>query len=463
MANRSKRFSGDEASFSIRHDGFSERSALCFRASRHDGLAHSSRKQRNGLCTLQSSRFGPFHRSSAQRVCRGKARSVWFCTLLVGSMAGWPLHTQERETRPRFGISTTAVVVDVVVRDRKSVPVSGLTIPEFEVYEDGIRQSITSLEELVWPPRTSPMSSAASPPPSSAESAQRSATGMAPIVVALVFEELGPSSLRLATSAAFKFTVESLAPETYVAVFGLDRAIHTLSPYTDDRAVLSKALQAVGLHPGRPLERAGDVPSAEHGSALPGQPVRSTAEENQFIRGHATLSGLEAVVQSMASFQGRKAIVLFSEGLALGADPRGAGTPDSGIADNRWEHLLRVVDRANKNYIAFYTFDAGGLRAQNPSAAAKYSMRLSPFGVEPYVGLETIARETGGRYFGNTNDLARGLNSMTEDLRHYYLLAYSPTNLRTTGEYRKIEVKVTRRGVSVVHRRGYRATNDMSR
>ena len=96
-----------------------------------------------------------------------------------------------------------------------------------------------------------------------------------------------------------------------------------------------------------------------------------------------------------------------------------------------------MVDRANKNYIAFYTFDAGGLRAQNPSAAARYSMGLSPFGLEPYVGLETIARETGGRYFGNTNDLATGLNSMTEDLRHYYLLSYSPTNPRTNGKYRR--------------------------
>jgi VWFA-related protein len=379
------------------------------------------------------------------------------------SVVAFAAHAQVREAQDRFGISTTAVAVDVVVRDRNWTPVTGLSSGDFALYEDGVRQTITSLEEVGTRQRPPGASETAIGRANSPQSEQSAGVGSPPLVVALVFEELGPSALRLAHSAASSFTAASLAAETYFGVFTLDRVSHTASPYTNDPALLSKALHAVSLSAGRPIQRAGDVPSAEYGGGHPGQAVRSTADDNQFIRGNATLAGLEAVVQSIESYPGRKAIVVFSEGLALGADPRGAGTPDSGLADGRWDRLLGVVDRATKRHIAFYTFDADGLRAQNPSAGARYSMGLSPFGVEPYVGLQALAEETGGRYSDNTNDLATGLTRMATDLRHYYLLAYFPTKLQADGRYRRIEVKVNRRGVSVLHRKGYRATNDSPR
>ena len=38
--------------------------------------------------------------------------------------------------------------VDVVVRDRHGNPVSGLTKDDFEVYEEGVKQTITNLYEV---------------------------------------------------------------------------------------------------------------------------------------------------------------------------------------------------------------------------------------------------------------------------------------------------------------------------
>ena len=50
----------------------------------------------------------------------------------------------QQPAEPRFSASTTAVVVDVVVRDKQKHPVAGLTADDFTVFEDGKRQEMTS-------------------------------------------------------------------------------------------------------------------------------------------------------------------------------------------------------------------------------------------------------------------------------------------------------------------------------
>src|SRR5215207_2752800 len=51
-----------------------------------------------------------------------------------------------------FTTSTTAVVVDVVVRDGKGAPITDVKPSDFELLEDGARQRITSVE-LIAPGR----------------------------------------------------------------------------------------------------------------------------------------------------------------------------------------------------------------------------------------------------------------------------------------------------------------------
>ena len=50
----------------------------------------------------------------------------------------------QQPAEPRFSASTTAVVVDVVVRDKQDRPVAGLKADDFTVFEDGKRQEVTS-------------------------------------------------------------------------------------------------------------------------------------------------------------------------------------------------------------------------------------------------------------------------------------------------------------------------------
>jgi hypothetical protein len=77
-------------------------------------------------------------------------------------------------------------------------------------------------------------------------------------------------------------------------------------------------------------------------------------------------------------------------------------------------------------------------------------------------GSESIAADTGGFTVKNTNDLGKGIRRIATETQMYYLLGYNPTNTARDGRFRKIEVKVSRKGANVRARRGYYAGMDGS-
>ena len=69
--------------------------------------------------------------------------------------------------------------------------------------------------------------------------------------------------------------------------------------------------------------------------------------------------------------------------------------------------------------------------------------------------LASLAQDTGGRTFYDTNDFGDAFQEVQSENSSYYLLGYSPTNTRSDGRFRKIRVEVTRPGVKVQARPGY--------
>jgi hypothetical protein len=154
--------------------------------------------------------------------------------------------------------------------------------------------------------------------------------------------------------------------------------------------------------------------------------------------------------------------LLFSEGISLDV------TSD---VMNRFDAL---VGMANRSGVSFYTVDAAGLRARNPSAAIRTTLRtfsaedqhsiirhsVSPdemMSGQPSIALSRLARETGGAFVDNTNALERAGQRLADDLRSHYLLAYVPTNPSLDGAFRRITVDVARPRVTVQARAGYLA------
>jgi VWFA-related protein len=78
--------------------------------------------------------------------------------------------------------------------------------------------------------------------------------------------------------------------------------------------------------------------------------------------------------------------------------------------------------------------------------------------------LEEMARASGGRAFMSerVERLERAFSQILEELGHQYLVAYSPSNTKRDGTWRKIEVQVEG-NYTVRARQGYRAADGRKR
>jgi hypothetical protein len=74
--------------------------------------------------------------------------------------------------------------------------------------------------------------------------------------------------------------------------------------------------------------------------------------------------------------------------------------------------------------------------------------------------LTSLAADTGGRAFTDTNDFGDAFARVQRDMSAYYLLGYSSTNPAKDGRFRRIQVRVKRDGLRVEARAGYYAERD---
>jgi hypothetical protein len=74
--------------------------------------------------------------------------------------------------------------------------------------------------------------------------------------------------------------------------------------------------------------------------------------------------------------------------------------------------------------------------------------------------MDLLASETGGRAFYDTNALHENLREVVEEGRMSYLLGYYPGDSAWDGKYHHVEVRLRRKGLSVLCRKGYLAADE---
>lgn len=442
-----------------------------------------------------------------------RARAIALA-LLVIALAGAAGSAQQPQT-PRRADQTlnegvTAVLVDVVVRDKRGQPVRDLAQSDFQIIEDGVPQSIGSFTPFfLGDGNPGPAAQSA---PVQGFAASKSTVGSAPPVdsgppvTALVFDRLSPEARRLAVQAAQSYLGSKEEAPNYIGIFGVDLGLTAYAPFTRDAVVLRQALARMA---GRASSTFNDqrqqradadraASSAAQGvasAAAAGGPGASQAMgtapaaailaqmQSQMIQdfdlmerdqqGYATTNGLFAIIGKLGRLPGRKSLVLFSEGIALPPAVQ--------------RLFLGVIDAANRANVSIYTMDAGGLRAEseqakirdqvNQAAGAGTGILGSGGGgndpltkaleknedvlrQDPHNALGTLSQDTGGLLFENTNNLRQGFDRVESDLRNYYLVGYTPSNTAFDGRFRTIQIKVNRPGVTVAARKGYFAVRD---
>ncbi len=392
---------------------------------------------------------------------------------------------------PVFRTGTTAVLLDIVVRDKRGRPVRDLRQDEITVLEDGVAREVKAFRLVEGASADAGVSAAPAgvvqPDP------LRRIT-----LVSLVFDHLGQNARKLAQKAALDYLKKPLPTGQWVAVFSLDNRLHMRHDFTRDTAALSAAVDRSTTTASR--EDAVPLPGASRELAEPvrfGQPsggvaanpatagqdavaeaMREMQQRMQTLasgiemsqRGHATFYPLMALAKAQAGLEGRKAILFFSEGLQVPSSVE--------------EAFKATISEANRANVSVYTIDARGLDTGRDLAAAGAALDkagrvsqqamakrgaggtsmdevqndelvVSSLKSNTQSVLRELAESTGGVLIANTNDLGRGLDRVTSDLASYYEIAYAPKSGEADGSFRKIEVKVARKGIDVTSRSGY--------
>jgi VWFA-related protein len=403
---------------------------------------------------------------------------------------------------PVFKGGTQAVVLDVVARDKKGRTVPDLRAEEFTVLEEGVPRPIKGFRFVATPKAPPPMQgSAAASVPAPDEIRN-------PILVSLVFDALGNEGRRFARRAALELLEKEAGSGTLYAVFHVGLRLRMLQQFTPDRDEVRAAVEAAcgkidprAVVPGtlesaaaaERASRANDAvanpppASGAGGGAAAGASAAQAAIEAAFAnveremqrlqessarqqQGNTSLYSLFALARQQQQLAGRKAIVYFSEGL---------------VVPSQLESLFRsVVSEANRANVSVYGVDVRGLFTGSDYDSARTALKeatdasrqqvLSRGGLairEEHVMaqetaesaitmnvqgmLDSLAEGTGGRLLANTNDVGSGLLRAVDDLSGYYEIVYDPQLTSFDGSFRKVEVRLARKGVAVQTRAGY--------
>ena len=386
-----------------------------------------------------------------------------------------------RTAAQQFETGATAVVVDVVVRDKAGRFVTGLTPADFTLSEDGVPQRISSVR-LIGDPDVTAAAAAPAPSadgPSVSAAPPAAAAPEQPRFTALVFDRLETENINIARSGAVA-AIANAGRSDVVGVFLVDLALVMVQPFTSDKAHLAAAVDdAVQWSAGLISRDAagkrydgGDVPAGIDLALQPqarrfGMTVLQSQEmlERQ-LQGHASVNALHTAVSALSTLPGRKTLIYFSDAIAL-------PTP---VMDR----FRDVIATANRGQVAIYTVDTAGLRigsqeamtsseiagigraglAINADGSSSNNLAMMERNEDvlrraPRVGLTMLSKPTGGFLIDNTNDLAAGVRRIDADRRIHYLLTYQPAKTELDGTWRTIDVKAVRRDTTVQARQGY--------
>jgi VWFA-related protein len=408
--------------------------------------------------------------------------------LLVIALTGaQPVTTfcQSQSDQGKVKITTGEVLLDMVVRDKKGRIVKDLKASDVEVYEDGAPQKLESFRLITR---------AAEAEADKAKAAAGDQTKQPPVpesgfsTVAMVFDNLTPDSRRYACQAAKAYANENVKSKDYVGVFALGLSLAPVQSFTRDMELTKKAIDQVetmayntNIKPGTGqdlINKAEKMPDLNDNSEKQWALFRSRMVEafeklELQRKGLVTVNSLMAIIEAQKDMAGRKAILFFADEVDI--------TPETS------QQFAEVTSAANKGNVTIYTVDAAGLRSESQTTEAARNQRVLSERARtradasgPILGqavlkdmeknesivannargrLEQLALWTGGFVVSDTNDMAKRLGRVDEELRTYYLMSYVTTNQNLDGKFRQIEVKLKRPDLIVQSRKGYYAAS----
>ena len=391
-------------------------------------------------------------------------------------------------------ITTALVQTDVVVADKNDQVISDLKLEDFELYENGKKQTIKFMEYVGVDSgrRTEGTRPAGLPPVDTPELAARDLKR----VFAFVVDDLTLSSPDLVyiRQVLTNFVDTQMQEGDLVAIVRTVGGKGLLQQFTSDKRLLGRAIAQLNVvtNPFKnpngegaikaqdsapaPASPDGTAPTNSDDAGLDTTGDIGGAEDDTttLFRGLITLQTTSYLIESMKQIPGRKSLVLISGGIPI------FQSSSTGTAYSSVSYLLnQLTDTAVRSGVVINTLDPRGLMASpgvmsfndTPGRSAltggpdpnfvQGGTALSPLlaGGAEHIGLNTLSSATGGVSIANMNNLKDGLGKILNRSRGYYLLAYTPAD-SFDNKFRKLQVKVKRDGLKVYNHSGYVAKED---
>jgi Ca-activated chloride channel family protein len=281
-----------------------------------------------------------------------------------------------RASQPSFrtGIDVVSLSVTVTTADQQFV--TDLEQQDFQVFEDGVRQDVSFFTR-----------------------------SQLPIALALLLDTSASmeEKMRIAQEAAIGFA-RRLRPEDTAQVIDFDSRVNILQPFTNDAALLEKAIRS----------------TAAGGS---------TSMYNAI---YIALNEMKKVRAQSADEIRRRAVVVLSD-----------GEDTSSLLP-----FEEVIELAKRSETAVYTI---GIRSAEPSGGRGFR--------EAEFVLKQLALETGGRSFfpGSASELPAIYTQIANELSSQYTVGYTSKNPRRDGAWRRLVVRTSRPNAIARTKQGYYA------
>jgi len=396
-------------------------------------------------------------------------RAAGFVTVAVALVAD----ASGQQQAPAFRAGTDVVVIDTQVVTREGAPIEGLRRDQFEVFIDGRKRPIQSVE-FIRAAVTTPVPGKSAP---AVPASSTPVTGDGRIVMIAIDQASFPSSANWSAREAAQRVTASALPEDRVGMMTLPGQVR-VAPTRDRAPIAAGIKQIAGLR--EPLKSDKYTLSAAEASAIKSKDgqtyeevynrecvqrymrVRDVqalqvcrqelAQDSNLIttameyQGATSISGLHEAIDAMAQIDGRKTLVFVSAGIPLSKRPGGQPNLD---------HELAIVGRraaaANVNLYVFY-MNVHFLRYFSAEYGKQNHTIFEDISLFGY-GLEKFADAAGGSFSQIEVDSDPFVNRMFRETSAFYLIAVPTEPSERDGKEHFIRVTVKQSGATIRHRK----------
>ena len=421
----------------------------------------------------------------------------WSSIILCwGVIAGLSAQTPTAP-QPTFRVQVEAVTQDVVVKDERGLFVPDLKQTDFEIYEDGVKQQITSMTMVYGGRVTNLLEGSGAAPPEGLilPSVRRTSDQSGRIFVFFVDDlniQFGNTS-RIRN--VFKKIEKELVHDGDLIGIVSSGPSSIRVDLTYDHKRLDEAISKMSGNGLRPEEII-NLPKGLNGPS-----------ELRY-RAHAAFKTMEDTLDNLDKVHyRRKALIWVSEGydfIPFQAARLGMMDPDSSFLQNNVVadqnsgarmlnpcssvdpscqnkpfnpasptdnpdaaeaqnekfadadlamELLEITRAANRANTTIYTIDPRGLTGPSEIDQAVDPKQWNDFVRKTLDTLRNLSDATGGLAVVNTNNVDGAVKRIDNDSSDYYVLGYSSSNPDPTHRRRSIDVRVLRKAATVTMQR----------